>query len=437
MVQLAQNTVRISPPTDRAVMQFFADEFGDGENIQFQVSVAGRDLGSFQSVASFELAYKETNWSKSRIISSIKCTPARYAHIVFQRWTTKFNQGNPVEQQASNWENELYLDFDISRPPDAEKVIYLWRSIENFRSRHVLSPAIAEGASSDLRKLVAEQIAQLSDLQVQIVEKAESSRQKSVDEIEARRNQLEAEWNERRRELESAASARLSEVDRERKEFEAAKKELDDRGHMHARRELRTQITSTLKARLQRPGVSAQSSRLRLWFVSAVLGGISISAGYAIYETVQLNRILVGASNASIYVVLAAIFRTTAPILLVTALLFYLLTWLKRTHTEDVNAERELERYSYDIDRASWAIETILEVQTKESGEVPSLWIEGVTRSLFTRATHKDEDRDALDALGSLLNLSAKAEIGPNGPRFELGRSGLRRLGKAAASDGE
>ena len=161
------------------------------------------------------------------------------------------------------------------------------------------------------------------------------------------------------------------------------------------------------------------------------------AASYTTYESISLNQILNGSTQASIYVVISAIFRTSAPILLVTGLLFYLLTWLKRTHSEDVSAERELERYSYDIDRASWAIETILEAQAKETGEVPALWIEGVTRSLFARSAARDEDREALDALGSLLNVSAKAEIGPNGPRFEINRPGLRKLGKAASSDGE
>ena len=113
-------------------------------------------------------------------------------------------------------------------------------------------------------------------------------------------------------------------------------------------------------------------------------------------------------------------------------LLFYLLGWLRQIHAEDVAAERSLERYRYDIDRASWAIETILEAQGKEGGTVPEEWIYGVTRSLFA-GDQKAQDQNPLEALGTLLNVAARAEIGPNGPRIEFEKRGLRKV--AAGSD--
>jgi hypothetical protein len=127
--------------------------------------------------------------------------------------------------------------------------------------------------------------------------------------------------------------------------------------------------------------------------------------------------------------------RFAIPAAAAAGLLFYILGWLKRLHSEDAQAERDLERYRYDIDRSSWAIETILEAQGKEGGTVPPEWITGVTHGLFTRAGNANEDRDAADALGSLLNFAAKAEFGPNGPKIEFSKRDLRRLSREASAD--
>jgi hypothetical protein len=87
------------------------------------------------------------------------------------------------------------------------------------------------------------------------------------------------------------------------------------------------------------------------------------------------------------------------------------------------------------VNRASWVVETILEAQTKEAGEVPQEWVHGVTHNMFARNEGRDEDHHALDALGALLGISAKAELGPTGPKLELRRDGLRRLGRAIENE--
>ena len=110
--------------------------------------------------------------------------------------------------------------------------------------------------------------------------------------------------------------------------------------------------------------------------------------------------------------------------------LVYMLGWLRRIQSEDVRAERDLERYRYDVDRASWAIETILEAQTKEAGVVPDRWIEGVTHGLFSRIEEPSDDGGALQVMSELLNVAARAKIGPGGTELEINRGGLRKLAK-------
>jgi hypothetical protein len=106
----------------------------------------------------------------------------------------------------------------------------------------------------------------------------------------------------------------------------------------------------------------------------------------------------------------------------------YLLNFLRQVHGEDLRAERELERYRYHVDRASWVIETALEAQLRdgeqEPVEIPPDWVQGVTRSLFQRREIRDPESNALAAVGSLFNFAAEAEVGPGGTRLKFKRPG-------------
>ena len=42
-----------------------------------------------------------------------------------------------------------------------------------------------------------------------------------------------------------------------------------------------------------------------------------------------------------------------------------------------------------------------------------------------------------LEALGALLNVAAKAEIGPGGTKLEFEKRGLRQMGKAATAEAQ
>lgn len=55
----------------------------------------------------------------------------------------------------------------------------------------------------------------------------------------------------------------------------------------------------------------------------------------------------------------------------------YLLTFMRKSHDEDVRYHRELQRYSMEINRASWVTEAAMEMSTKENAKLPEKWVEG------------------------------------------------------------
>ena len=58
--------------------------------------------------------------------------------------------------------------------------------------------------------------------------------------------------------------------------------------------------------------------------------------------------------------------------------LLYSLKWLRELYNYDNNRQKELEMYAYDINRASWAIETIMESQLNKNSLPPQTWIDAV-----------------------------------------------------------
>lgn len=115
--------------------------------------------------------------------------------------------------------------------------------------------------------------------------------------------------------------------------------------------------------------------------------------------------------------------------------LVYAAGWLRSFYNAEVNSAKEIDRFNYDLVRASWAIETILQVQNEYGGEVPQEWIEGVTRGLFdSSGKGEDLDKDA-QALRALLGFTAAASFGPEGPKFEIGRKDAKKLAKAGEQE--
>jgi hypothetical protein len=110
----------------------------------------------------------------------------------------------------------------------------------------------------------------------------------------------------------------------------------------------------------------------------------------------------------------------------------YAITWVKKLASQEAAHNQSLEQYVFDMNRASWTIETILELTDAELDEVPSVWLDSVCRNLFERQDQVQEDATSLQALAALLNVTTEAEIGPDGPTFKLNRRAAR---KAAATE--
>ena len=432
--------VRLPTISDRAVIDLLSGMVEGFPNGSFDIKAPGISYGTFETKTDF-ISQHERDWSASRILSGSSATISEpdgsWVTVTFRRSVTE-SGGQTVPSQ---WETELEIRKSNSNPPSpsADTVEYVWDAIERLRKSVTKGRAVSETGGA-LRDVLSKEISELGELHLDIVRRADEARHRREEELERKRSALEEDFRLRTENSEKVLSAERERLQDDIYRLEERSRQLDDRAHMHARRELRGEITANLAERLQRPGVSTNALLLRGGVVGAIVVGflatswISLTAAQEVSQLINTENsaLLMQQSPPSRIALYATLVRLAVSSAVAVALIFYLIGWLRRILEQDEKSERELERYRYDIDRATWAIETILEVQGKEGAEIPHEWVKGVTHGLFESSPSKNEETSALEAVGALLNISAKAELGPGGPRFEINRSGLRRLGKQA-----
>ncbi|TIR23998.1 MAG: hypothetical protein E5X34_13160 [Mesorhizobium sp.] len=277
-------------------------------------------------------------------------------------------------------------------------------------------------------------LSQLQSTTVGMTEQLAAARLKMETEFAERRSALEADFQARQAKLEETSAGLHEEMLRREGSLLQRTKELDDRDHIHARRKLREDITKGIEARLASAIVPMRTSLVG-WAVFSIsllvagfLGWVSFESLVGYVSIVQQASVksLNPVSDFTLQQGWFLLGRGVVTGGLAVAFLVYAISWLKSIYHADVRAQRELERYSIDLNRASWAVETIMEAK-KDGGSIPDILVAGVSRNLFDTGPSKDSSLPA-DGLGSLLRASAKAKITTNGAEFEVNNRGARKL---------
>lgn len=430
MAQQPTNTFRIPSPDDARLLQML-EAMALALNTSFSLAVGNLSMGSVASVSEAK-ARLNFDLAGSRIISSSHISSDRFS-INFQRAVTSFGIPNLVE--PSIWEAEFFAEKQSHDAPDASsKMLMMLEVIESYR-REVSAKIKPAQAPKDFTDIYARQLADLTELHNKIVRDAEEARLRTEDELAQRRAKQAVEAEEERAKIAAEAEAARQKIAEEDEALAIRKKDIDDRSHTHARRQMREAITSELKARQQRPSASNGTALLRIIIVivcvaiSALLGALALTSSREIFVFIASGKPL----GAAFYAIVG---RGALLTLGTVGVGGYLLNFLRKLHDEDLRAERDLERYLYDVDRASWAIETVLEAQRRDGEEepieIPQEWVQGVTRGLFQRAESRDPEEASLAAMGSIFNFAAEAELGPGGTKIKFNKPGIRALRRHA-----
>ncbi|MCQ1775261.1 hypothetical protein NOI24_28740 [Neorhizobium galegae] len=369
--------------------------------------------------------------------------------------------------------NPAYYDvikFDpVNGRINAEKVL----EVEEVLRRHLTFPKAndAKGLAENTLGIIDRETASLAQLHHTMLENAENLRVSyEEDSAERRRKfeeqQLQAEEEIRRREAES-----LERIEAEKADLNEKLQQFDLSDHMRARRKQRDEITTQIQGFLLRPAGAHTSQSKMMVIMTICLLGFGL-AGFFAYESFQafLSKSQSNTISEAVAKILPQIkvSETAPPSETVTAVndavssvlantttndymlwllalrgvalsgvaigfIVYLLTFIRRNHDEELRYHRELQRYGMDINRASWVIETAMEMTTKEGAQLPEKWVEGACAGLFQSGAKGDGEVSSLAALGAVMGLGPEVSVGPSGATLKL----PPKAAKKAANDAE
>ncbi len=212
----------------------------------------------------------------------------------------------------------------------------------------------------------------------------------------------------------------------EKAALESKRKELNDREPQHERRRLREHLTERLQTTISQPRVETGiiERRSNYFYLGTGLIFVIISAFFAYIADDTLNI-----NSASFW---AQTMKSVISGVAGAAFAWAGLSGLKTSATDTRKYEQNIQRYAFDMDRASWIVETILQMNSIEKSQLPDEWLEAVCQGLFISEDRKINETSSLEAFSALFDATASAKIGTNGIEFEVDKKGAKKLAKAS-----
>jgi hypothetical protein len=314
------------------------------------------------------------------------------------------------------------------------------REFETFEKNGLSNIRFAEG--EELAALHQTKLDRLEELNADLIRSTTATYNRLEEEFDKRKRSADEELVSAKKKLIAEHELILERLRVDESELEKKKKELDDRGNTHARRELRNRMLQDVKARIATFGVSRTTEkkrspvRLAMVTLATVLLALTIwtsfelNAQQNIYRTAtdtvaaaagvreQITRAgvraesvnsLLSSSQVLLYLLWGRL--SLFSIGFVGALLYYI-RWETRWADQHTNAEFQLQQFYVDVNRANWAIETGLEWKKETQSEIPNTILDSITRNLFRAHDEVPPALHPADELASaLLGSASKLKI--------------------------
>ena len=425
----------------------------DGQIVDLLIAIRREDIGFAEATIGFgsevrqginsdtnDAQLEQYKGNRHAILSLDVNLGQNNVNIRFRRGTCPDSDQPDSNRQASPYYDEVFVCPSSGRRASPDVIIKCLDVVE--KALPGVPRALEENGQSVVDVLRAEMSALNETYQNMLKDFAaekhefrtgfEEQRRIAEEERQTAKTRLAIEAERRQREFQKRMESEEAKLSQRRAELNAREQDLDNRQHMHVRRELRERIIEEFKRRSGAPVVSKRATIMR-WtiFFLTLFAGIGL-AGFGLWTFYLLVGAKLESASYWVLVVRAAILSVGG-----VGLFLYAVQWLRSIYLDDVRTTRHYDSYRDDIDRASFAIETIMEISSEKEGvTAPDTWIEGVCRNLFRSdvGDRVDEGQQA-DAFIELLRSISSASVGPNGAEVTLDRRGGRRLAKTISAN--
>lgn len=367
-------------------------------------------------------------------------------NVTFQRGTSAIAQNgvvNPSQRVPSPFYDEIILEYNENQgeqsrtEPSVGDILAVEAVLNEYARIFLPEDGSVIPAPKGAIEVLQAHMSQLSSLQARMLADISDSHAKLERSYESQKQKLEADFESRRVQLEDAHRVEMEKIDEQKSILDGKRKLIDDRDNTHVRRDLRQRITDQIEGRVEK---SVLPPRLRLSNIAVLIFSVacvifaSVVSFYSYEGFTDLLKVSKETASTPIehldWLVVAMVLRGVVSSGVAIGFLIYSISWLRRTYLDNAKAAIDLQRYALDINRASWVIETIMEMAAKEGRVLPDKWIEGVCYGLFQGGEDGKKELTPLDAWGALLNISGKVECGPDGPKMEFNKAQARKLAK-------
>lgn len=272
-----------------------------------------------------------------------------------------------------------------------------------------------DGLNAVLSRMTAVTAGMMEDLAKSQI--AQESRMTSL--IESQTREFEAQKSK----LEETYQKHIEDLDIRRKELDTRESEMDNASTRSTRRKLRGAITNAIKENQKAEIIPESARKVRtpiLWIANVGILAPLFFSGWAFWQVSDIPGTMSG--NALNWYITSLILRGSLGIFASVAIALYLLKYLRNIEADAGRRALALEQNLFDIDRASWVIETVMELKEEEGmTSVPGPWLEGVTRGLFKHHNEEETEKGPVDALVGLMGsgMALKVKSGDSEVSFD------------------
>ncbi len=428
------HAIRTARLTDRQVIDLICALHAEHGELSGSIQL-GSGIGlNLSSLERTETPLSEID-SDRHAIREVNCSLSQIS-VQYYRGICRDLQKPSVDRQASPHFDEVLLRAD--KGASVHEWVTCIDTIETVLPKTYPSQEMAQGldAIDVLRSEIALLSAQYRNMLDGLAKErsvfrteAENDRRTARKEYTAERDRLKEEVDDQRRQFEEFKQREEGRLRTKQEELDQREQKLDDRQHVHARRDLRAKISEDFKKRLSRPVATKATIVMRLLVLISM---VVAAGGVGLMSLTGFGDLATTASGEAVQSWLSVVGAFGRVVLTVVAIGFvaYAIKWLRSVYLDDVRTERRYEKYGHDIDRASFVIETIMEAGERGNMQVPDAWVEGVSRNLFSDYDEGESDSNANSALSSLLETISGVKFGPDGSKVSVDRRGAKKLAK-------
>jgi len=302
---------------------------------------------------------------------------------------------------------------------------------ETEKLNAILSKGLLLGQAGEQNNLIESHSTLLSEMQSLAI--------KVQEDTSDFRNKLEAEFIDKFKKVEAEKDEKITEIQevykRKTEALDARIKELDDRANTHARREIRKEINTKIKNRIDNFKPSKEVNNLR-WPLHIAYVLLILSSGYGLFFfshefLALLEKDKIATSNVAI--VLALIKPLTFTGIFSSGFIFYI-KWLNYWFEKNSSEESMLRKYQLDVERSSWIVETVLESVGQHKQELPKELILSFSNNLFQiNEDSRPNVEHPIDQLASaILGSASSAKVKVGDTMLELDRKSMKELSKTS-----